>query len=197
MPFMAFKEKLLSSLPPVEAGTRLYKRYYVTSAAAVITPEVEKAALGLLPELVPEMDGTPPAGFVVLHRGGDGAAILGGAGNMDEGELRGYHAITLRLHDPGSGLWSLYWITSRTGAAIEPPVSGRFTGAVGDFLGPDTHNGKPVVCRYRWTVVNPGACLWEQALSPDDGKTWETNWHMNLSRTDIKGGTDGRGGSPG
>src|SRR5579871_4749263 len=71
--------------------------------------------------------------------------ILGGAGNMDEGELRGYHAITLRLHDPESGNWSLYWITDLTGAAIEPPVTGRFEGATGDFLGPDTHNGIPVV----------------------------------------------------
>lgn len=76
MPVMPFKEKLLSSLPPVEVGGRRYKRYYVTSAAAVITPEVEKAALALLPELAPETDGTPPAGFVVLHRGGDGAAYL-------------------------------------------------------------------------------------------------------------------------
>src|SRR5512146_1603811 len=73
---MAFKEKLLSSQPPVEAGGRHYKRYYVTSAAAAIIPDVEKAALALLPDLVPEMDGTPPAGFVVLHRGGDGAAYL-------------------------------------------------------------------------------------------------------------------------
>jgi|HubBroStandDraft_3_1064219.scaffolds.fasta_scaffold232040_2 hypothetical protein len=108
--------------------------------------------------------------------------ILGGAGNMDEGELRGYHAITVRLHDPESGLWSLYWMTSRTGAAIEPPVSGRFAGAVGEFLGPDVHDGKPVVCRYRWTVLSPDACRWEQALSPDDGETWETNWYMDLSR---------------
>ena len=73
---MAFREKLLSSLPPIEAAGRHYKRYYVTSAVAVITAEVEKAALELLPELVPEMDGTPPAGFVVLHRGGDGAAYM-------------------------------------------------------------------------------------------------------------------------
>lgn len=73
---MPFKEKLLSSPPPVEAGGRHYKRYYITSEAAVITPEVEKAALGYLPELLPETDGTPPAGFVVLHRGGDGAAYL-------------------------------------------------------------------------------------------------------------------------
>jgi hypothetical protein len=73
---MAFQEKLLSSAPPVEVGARRYKRYYVTSGAAVITPAVEKAAFGLLPGLSPEPDGTPPAGFVVLHRGGDGAAYL-------------------------------------------------------------------------------------------------------------------------
>ena len=72
---------------------------------------------------------------------------------MDEGELRGYHAITLRLHDPASGQWSLYWITSLSGATIEPPVTGRFDGGCGDFLGPDTHNGIPVVVRYRWTVL--------------------------------------------
>ena len=71
MPVMAFNEKLLTSPPPVEAGGRRYKRYYVTSAVAVITPEVEKAALGVLPGLLPEKDGTPPAGFVVLHRGGE------------------------------------------------------------------------------------------------------------------------------
>ena len=70
MPVMTFKEKLLSCPPPVAVGARRYKRYYVSSEAAVITPEVEKAALGLLPELLPEPDGTPPA------RGGDGAAYL-------------------------------------------------------------------------------------------------------------------------
>jgi len=114
--------------------------------------------------------------------------ILGGAGNMDEGELRGYHAITLRLHDPESGQWSLYWITNLSGAAIEPPVTGRFEGGRGDFLGPDTHNGIPVVVRYRWTVLDNDACRWEQALSPDDGKTWETNWYMELSRTALPPG---------
>jgi hypothetical protein len=73
---MAFKEKLLSSLPPIQAGGRHYKRYYVTSASAGITGAVEQAALGVLEELLPETDGTPPAGFVVLHRGGDGAAYV-------------------------------------------------------------------------------------------------------------------------
>ncbi|WP_222849277.1 hypothetical protein [Trebonia kvetii] len=62
-------------------------------------------------------------------------------------------------------------------------MTGRFAGTTGDFLGPDTHNGIPVVVRYRWAVLGPDKCQWEQALSPDDGKTWETNWYMDLSRT--------------
>jgi hypothetical protein len=73
---MPFEEKLLASLPPIAAGGRRFKRYYVTTETAVITAEIEEAAFGLLPTLLPDLDGTPPAGFAVLHRGADGAAYL-------------------------------------------------------------------------------------------------------------------------
>ncbi|MBV9449562.1 MAG: hypothetical protein JO345_27075 [Streptosporangiaceae bacterium] len=73
---MPFTEKLLTSLPPIAAGGRQFKRYYVTSETASISPEIEAAAFETLPKLLPEADGTPAAGFVVLHRGGDGAAYL-------------------------------------------------------------------------------------------------------------------------
>jgi hypothetical protein len=111
--------------------------------------------------------------------------ILGGAGNMDEGEFpsRGYFGMTVRLYDAAADNWSLYWMTSRS-AAVEPPVTGRFgPGGIGEFLGPDTHQGIPVLCRFRWLVDSPDKCRWEQALSADDGLTWETNWYMELTRT--------------
>ncbi|MFF5764908.1 hypothetical protein ACFY8F_20535 [Streptomyces tanashiensis] len=73
---MAFAEKNLLALPPVEIGGRHLKRYHVTAGSAGIEPEVEEAAYALLPELLPEPDGTPAAGFVVLHRGGDSGAYL-------------------------------------------------------------------------------------------------------------------------
>ena len=57
------------------AGRRV-KRYHVTADPAGIEPEIEKAAYAILPELLPEPDGTPPATFVVLHRGGDDGAYL-------------------------------------------------------------------------------------------------------------------------
>lgn len=73
---MAFTEKLLTSQPPVELAGWHVKRYHVTANPAGIEPEVAKAALDHLPRLLPEQDGTPPAAFAVIHRGGDGAAYL-------------------------------------------------------------------------------------------------------------------------
>ncbi|HXL90942.1 MAG TPA: hypothetical protein VN969_18515 [Streptosporangiaceae bacterium] len=109
--------------------------------------------------------------------------ILGGAGNIDHGEIRGrgYFGATVRLYDPPSDTWSLYWMTSLSGA-MEPPTVGRFADGVGEFTCPDAHNGIPVICRYLWTDIKPDSVQWAQALSPDDGKTWETNWYMHLSR---------------
>jgi hypothetical protein len=73
---MPFTEKLLSSAPPIEVAGRRLKRYYVTSETAVFTPEIERAAVDIVPKLMSEPDQTPPAGFIVLHRGGDGAAYV-------------------------------------------------------------------------------------------------------------------------
>jgi hypothetical protein len=73
---MAFAEKLLSVPPPIEVGGRRVKRYHVTADPAGIDPVVQKAAYAILPELLPESDGTPPATFVVLHRGADDGAYL-------------------------------------------------------------------------------------------------------------------------
>jgi len=76
MPFTAFNEKLLTVLPPIEVAGRHIKRYHVTADPDGIAPEVAEAAYAMLPKLLPEPDGTPPATFVVLHRGGDDGAYL-------------------------------------------------------------------------------------------------------------------------
>lgn len=73
---MTFTEKLLWAPPPIEVGGRSIKRYHVTGDPGGIEPAVEKAAYAILPELLPEPDGTPPVSFVVLHRGGDDGAYI-------------------------------------------------------------------------------------------------------------------------
>ena len=84
--------------------------------------------------------------------------ILNGAADMDTysttqfpgmgGKL--FEGLTLRLFDPKTRLWSLYWIASNTGK-IDPPVVGSFDqNGVGHFFGKDTLNGKPILVVFRW-----------------------------------------------
>lgn len=109
--------------------------------------------------------------------------ILGGSGNMDEGLLPalGCWGGAIRLHDAATDLWKIYWMTS-LGSAIDPPVTGSFTGGVGEFFGPDTEGGVPVLVRFRWQDITTTSATWIQAMSTDDGQTWETNWIMNFTR---------------
>jgi hypothetical protein len=94
-----------------------------------------------------------------------------------EGKL--FQGLTLRLFDPKTRLWSLYWIASNTGT-IDPPQVGSFENGVGHFFAKDTFKGKPIIVVYRWDARNKERPLWGQAFSADNGKTWEWNF-FNVS----------------
>jgi hypothetical protein len=113
--------------------------------------------------------------------------ILGGLGNMDENVIElpsgTYRAATIRTFDPVKQLWSIWWIDSRYPQQhLDPPVVGRFENGVGTFYADDQFNGKPIRVRYLWNQSST-APHWEQAFSDDGGKTWETNWEMDFTRT--------------
>ncbi len=115
--------------------------------------------------------------------------ILGGLGNIDDfvtGWGGGFVGMTLRLFNPARREWSLYWASNRDGV-LEPPVVGRFENGVGTFIGHDSHKGKPVLARFIWSEIQPRSAKWEQALSTDDGRTWETNWIMRMTRIHDRG----------
>ena len=68
------------------------------------------------------------------------------------------------------------------GLATGLPQIGRFNAAgVGDFLAPDTFDGKPIVVRYRWFArrANP---RFEEAFSADGGTTWQTVWTTEYTK---------------
>lgn len=113
--------------------------------------------------------------------------ILGGFGNVDDNVLElpegTYRAATLRSFDLQTRTWSIWWLDARAPGALDVPVVGRFDRGVGTFYAQDRLNGQPIVVRFRWTVPEPGRPRWEQAFSPDAGKTWETNWTMDFSRS--------------
>lgn len=112
--------------------------------------------------------------------------VLGGLGNMDEFTLDRESArvqgITLRLYDPRSQQWSLYWADSVSGI-LQTPTIGQFENGRGEFYAQETFEGKSIFVRFIWSNITETSCHWEQAFSADGGVTWETNWLMDLKRT--------------
>jgi hypothetical protein len=112
-------------------------------------------------------------------------AILGELGNLDDNVLElpagTYRAATLRLFDPATALWSIWWIDARR-PGLEPPVHGRFENGVGTFFGDDMLDGRPIRVRFIWSEITPRSARWEQAFSADGGASWEINWIMRFER---------------
>jgi len=121
-------------------------------------------------------------------------ALPAGIGNYDEyrplGDWRpGFVAMTLRVFDPASGRWSIYWLTNRDGGldpatgTLLPPVVGRFDAdGVGRFEGEEVYKGRTARVRFTWTRSSERQARWEQAYSWDDGTSWQTNWIMDFTR---------------
>ena len=111
--------------------------------------------------------------------------ILGGLGNFDECRIDlpegAYTGATLRLFDPATRLWTIYWMDSRS-PRLDPPVVGSFRDGRGLFFGDDTFAGTPIRVRFIWSPLTANSCHWEQAFSQDGGEVWETNWTMSFTR---------------
>jgi hypothetical protein len=62
------------------------------------------------------------------------------------------------------------------------PVTGSFEKGVGKFYAQDTFDGKEILVIYQWDATDANKPKWSQAFSIDNGKTWEWNWEMRLSK---------------
>jgi hypothetical protein len=113
--------------------------------------------------------------------------LMGGYANVDENvfDMPGgpYRGVTLRAYDPASGQWAIWWLDGRNPfGELDPPVKGRFENGVGTFYADDTLRGKAVRVRFVWSAITATSAHWEQAFSPDGGKTWEVNWITDFRR---------------
>jgi hypothetical protein len=110
--------------------------------------------------------------------------ILGGVGNFDEvsftRETGVSQGMTLRLFNPKSKQWHIYWADSNN-VNLELPMVGGFQGERGEFYAHEPFEGRMVYSRFIWKK-GVDTCHWEQAFSEDGGKTWETNWTMDSTR---------------
>jgi len=126
-----------------------------------------------------EFDGT-----VVARKVWDGRAELeefevdGSTGHME--------SLALRLYNPKTHQWSLYWATSKGGAIAGPPQVGEFKDGRGEFFCQDTLNGRVILIRWVWSNMTTNSPHFEQSFSDDGGKTWEVNWITNQTRVNAE-----------
>jgi hypothetical protein len=108
-----------------------------------------------------------------------------GAVSIDEMHFpeAGERGMAVRLYEPDTGCWRIYWVSSRDGR-LQAPVSGRWDDGVFTGTGPDEFAGTMILARYRWSAITATEARWEQAFSVDDGANWRTNWIMHWSRAE-------------
>jgi hypothetical protein len=107
--------------------------------------------------------------------------IWNGRANLVELEADGPVAghienLSLRLYNPQSHQWSLYYASSKSGALSMPATVGEFKNGRGEFFDMELINGRNTLVRNVWSDITPNSCHFEQAFSIDEGKTWEVNW---------------------
>jgi hypothetical protein len=110
--------------------------------------------------------------------------ILGGIASVEELRIpsRGFSGMGLRLLDTGTGLWADYWVNG-SGSNVNPaPVWGGFANGAGTWDEQVDEGGKRVTVRGVWDQITPVSCRWRQAVSRDEGRTWEENWIMHFQR---------------
>lgn len=111
--------------------------------------------------------------------------ILLGIGNRDnflaEFDGKPFEGMSLRLFNPATRLWSIYWADSNVGV-LDPPVLGSFDGNIGTFYTKDTFKGQPILVKFQWDKTDPDNPVWSQAFSADNGASWEWNWYMYQHR---------------
>ncbi|MDX1935475.1 MAG: hypothetical protein SFU21_00075 [Flavihumibacter sp.] len=111
--------------------------------------------------------------------------VLHGLGNIDNflASFDGvpFEGMSVRLFNPKTKLWSIYWADSNEGV-LQPPVVGSFDNDIAHFFAKDVFNGKDILVVFRWNIKDRLNPVWSQAFSEDKGKTWEWNWYMFFSK---------------
>jgi hypothetical protein len=85
--------------------------------------------------------------------------------------------LTLRVYNPQTRQWSIYWANSKDPALGQPiqPMVGEFKDGRGEFYDQELWKGRSVYVRFIWSDITPDSAHFEQAFSDDGGKTWEIN----------------------
>ena len=112
-------------------------------------------------------------GASVVHKVWDGRANL--VELVADGPAGRFEGLNLRLYNPQSHQWRLYWANSKDGL-VPLPTIGQFENGRGEFLDQEDFQGRSILVRFVFSDVTPTSFRTEQSFSADGGKTWEPNW---------------------
>ena len=111
--------------------------------------------------------------------------VLLGQGNFDvfHTELDGklFEGLTVRLFDPHTRLWTIYWADSDA-MKLDGGKVGSFDGGEGEFFGREVVAGNDVIVKFHWDKRDPEGPIYSRAFSADAGRIWEWNWYSTFSR---------------
>lgn len=121
-----------------------------------------------------DLDGTS-----ILRKVWDGRANLG---ELEVGNPTTHlEGLSLRLYNPATHQWNIYWSNSKDGS-LGAPMVGSFRDGRGEFYDQETFQGAAIYVRFIFSDITPTSFSLEQAFSADGGKTWEPNWIATFVR---------------
>jgi energy-coupling factor transporter ATP-binding protein EcfA2 len=92
-----------------------------------------------------------------------------------------FEGLTVRLFDPHTRLWTIYWADS-SGMQLDDGKVGSFDDDEGEFFGREVVADKDVIVKFHWNTRDLEAPIYSRAFSADAGRTWEWNWYSTFSR---------------
>lgn len=130
-----------------------------------------------------------PASTSVTREGGGCAIIEHWSGSVqffweDMQAPEEIWGLSVRVRDPQSGLWSIYWMDSRSPRFDAPYVVG-FQGNRGEFFRAIETPGGPRLARIVFSRARPELVNWELAVSADQGASWTPLWTMEMQRRSV------------
>jgi hypothetical protein len=128
-----------------------------------------------------ELDGT-----VVCRKVLDGRAEVEEMNDESADKHMHIQGLALRLYNPESHQWSIYWVNRGDGVLEQNPVVGQFSNGRGEFYNQQIYQGRAVYARFIWSDITTNTPHFEQAFSVDGGKTWETNWVTDQTKVKPK-----------
>lgn len=119
--------------------------------------------------------------------------VWDGRADIEEFETDGpgghVEGMTLRLYNPQSHQWSLFWANAKDGVLSQPTI-GEFRDGVGEFIDQEPYKGRAILVRYLWSNITSNSAHFEQSFSDDGGKTWEANWITDQTRVKEEPASD-------